>query len=144
MTKPIVGSGRKPKHQKEADLMREIQLEAAKYGCKLLRNNVGVGWVGEHQFFGGRMMITNPRPLHAGLGTGTSDLIGFTKKRTENGCVAVFTAIEVKTANGRLTLEQSDFLQAVKADGGLAVCAHSVEDALTVIKEATGWISDSE
>ena len=118
----------------EGDLMREIQLAASEVGARLLRNNVAEGWVGKHETVGGRVLIHDPRRLHAGLGVGTSDLIGWTRMLTENGPIAVFTAVEVKTRNGRLTLEQSRFIEAVKVAGGIGICAHSVEDAVRAIR----------
>lgn len=118
----------------EADLMREIQLEASKYGARLLRNNVACAWVGDKiERVGGRLLIHDPRPLHAGLFVGSSDLIGWTRRQTENGPVGVFTAIEVKVKNRKMTLEQSNFIEAVKRDGGIAKCAHSVQEAIDAI-----------
>jgi hypothetical protein len=61
----------------------------------------------------------------AGLHKGSSDLIGWkTVEITPDMVgqhVAIFTAVEVKTGSGRTTAEQEQFLQAVRAAGGIGV-----------------------
>ena len=49
--------------------------------------------------------------------------------------VAVFTSVEVKTATGRVSTEQRQWLEAVQAAGGIAGVARSVEDALRIVTE---------
>ena len=51
---------------------------------------------------------------------GVSDILGVLRGR--------FIAIEVKTPTGRLSKSQAKFLDEVKANGGLALVARSVED----------------
>ena len=51
---------------------------------------------------------------------GVSDILGVLRGR--------FMAIEVKTATGRLSKSQAKFLDEVKANGGLALVARSVQD----------------
>lgn len=67
-----------------------------------------------------------------GLGVGTSDLIGWRTRVITTDMVgksvAIFTAIEVKSQAGKLTAEQRDFLAAVRASGGIAIEARSVDD----------------
>ena len=66
-------------------------------------------------------------------GGGSSDLIGLRQlliTPEHVGChLAVFAAIEVKTAGGRLGEEQRKFLQQVQQLGGLAGVARSLTDA---------------
>ena len=47
--------------------------------------------------------------------------------------LGVFTALEVKTANGKLTEKQGFFLKAVNDNGGLSGVVRSVDDALELI-----------
>lgn len=122
--------------------MRRIQVEASKLGKRLFRNNVGMGWAGKsfipHKptnltVFPGDVVIRDARPLHSGLGEGSSDLIGWTPLKITpdmvGKTVAIFTACEVKTQTGRLKQSQKKFLDVVNAAGGLGICARNVEDA---------------
>lgn len=115
----------------ESELQRLIMLEASKMGTRLFRVNTGQGWMGKivrdhyeesHRY----ITIEDPRPLHAGLCTGGSDLIGWHR--------GLFTAVEVKSASGRLTPEQANFLEQVNKAGGIGICARSVEDVLERLK----------
>ena len=58
---------------------------------------------------------------------GAADLIGIIKPSGR------FLAIEVKTARGRLRPEQANFLRLVKAFGGVAGVARSVEEAHAIV-----------
>ena len=93
---------------------------------RMFRNNVGTGWQGQVVSKElGAVVIQNARPLHAGLCVGSSDLIGWKTVTITPDMVgqqvAIFVAAEVKTATGRLTGEQSNFLTKVRDAGGLAV-----------------------
>lgn len=59
-----------------------------------------------------------------GLGTGTSDFIGWTVQTITadmvGRSVAVFTAIEVKASDSKLTQHQEKFIDLVKKNGGIA------------------------
>ena len=72
----------------------------------------------------GSVLIKNARPLHAGLCAGSSDLIGWTVVEITPDMVgrkiAVFTAVESKTATGRATAEQLHFINTVRAAGGFS------------------------
>ncbi len=98
----------------EAETSRQIQLTASKVGCRLFRNTVGVLPDGH-----GRM-------IRFGLSVGSSDLIGFAMR----GEVAVFLAVEVKSATGRATPQQTQFLDAVRRAGGIGILARSVDEFL--------------
>lgn len=124
----------------EANLMRSILLACSRGATRLWRNNVAQAWVGQPvqsprpitvTLQPGDVLLRNARPLHAGLCTGSSDLIGYTVR---NG-VAVFTAIEVKAATGRTTPEQRQFLDVVGGAGGIAGVARSVEEAVRLLAE---------
>jgi hypothetical protein len=110
---------------------------------RLWRNNVGTGWAGQAtKVTGGNLravsqalrpgdvVIRQGRPLHAGLCVGSSDLIGY---RQVDG-IAQFVALEVKSATGRATKEQVQFLDHIQAAGGLAGIARSVDDAAAILR----------
>lgn len=122
----------------EDDIMRKIQIGLSTVGARVFRNNVGLGWIGKPIRFtkteyievhAGDVLLRNARPLHAGLIEGSSDLIGW----SANGR---FLACEVKTANGKPTEKQVDFINAVKAAGGVAFIARSNEDAIKQYEDA--------
>lgn len=123
----------------EANLMRAIQLACSRGATRLFRQNVGQGWTGNATRIAkpttvtlqpGDVVIRQARPLHAGLCTGSSDLIGWTQR---DGA-ALFTAVEVKTATGRATPEQVNFVEQVTAAGGVAGIVRSVEDAERLLR----------
>ena len=110
----------------ERNIQTRILLATGKHpNIRLFRNNTGQGWQGQTQRDGAKLIITNPRPLMAGLHKGSSDLIGWkTVEITPDMVgqhVAIFTAVEVKTGSGRTTAEQEQFLQAVRDAGGIGV-----------------------
>ena len=116
----------------EADVQKQIMLAASQAGARIFRNNTGQGWVGQvKRLSDGSMLLLNPRPLHAGLCVGSSDLIGWlpTVITPEHlgKTLAVFTAIEVK-AGTRPTREQLTFIENVRNGGGIAGIARSAAD----------------
>ena len=104
----------------EVELMREIQMKASEQGHRLFRNNEGVGWVGGQvrvsrpgmvMMRPGDVLLRGKCPLHAGLGVGSSDLIGLTS-------AGRFLAVEVKSMRGRATPGQECFVDMVNRLGG--------------------------
>lgn len=92
---------------------------------RMFRNNVGMAWSGVIISKGiNTITLNNPRPLHAGLCTGSSDLIGWTTIEVTPDMVgkklAVFTALEVKTGRVQVTAEQQNFIDTVNKSGGIA------------------------
>lgn len=118
----------------ERDLYGALMIHASQAGARLFRNNTGMGWVGKvKRRIGALLTLENPRPLHAGLCKGSSDLIGWTQVRVTDDMLgktfAVFTAIEVKTEESNPpTKEQTAFLKAVKNSGGISAVVKSVDD----------------
>lgn len=96
---------------KESALQHLIMLKVSELGHRVLRNNVGV------------LQDKRGHYLRYGLGTGSSDLIGWTNKGR-------FLAIEVKTDKGRVTEEQENFLDQVNLSGGIGFVARSVQDVV--------------
>jgi hypothetical protein len=122
---------------------QRILLACGSGNTRLWRNNVGTGWAGQatkvtpgnlravsQALRPGDVVIRQGRPLHAGLCVGSSDLIGY---RVVDG-VAQFVALEVKSATGRPTAQQVQFLDHITSAGGCAGIVRSVEDAHTVLE----------
>lgn len=108
-------------------------LYATKLGMRVFRQNVGMGYVGQVKSKSAtHVTLHYPRPLHAGLCKGSSDLIGFTPLTITSEMVgsevAIFTAIECKSKTGRTTKEQDNFLKAVRDSGGIAFVARQESD----------------
>jgi hypothetical protein len=110
----------------ETVIMRDIHLAISKIGARIFRNNVGVFKTAA----GGR--------IRTGLCVGSSDLIGLTPRVITADMlgrqVAIFTAIEVKSAKGGLKKEQKAFLAMVKNAGGIAIVARNVDEAIQKIE----------
>lgn len=74
-----------------------------------------------------------------GLAKGSADLIGWrTIEITPDMVgqrVAVFCSLEVKTAAGRLTDQQRNWLEAVRRAGGIAGVVRSVADAQQILSQ---------
>jgi hypothetical protein len=106
----------------------------------IFRVNVGTGWTGDAKRVpgpGNRVLIENARPFSTGLPPGFSDLFGLVSVEITPDMVgqrvAIFTALEVKTAQGKPSPQQSAFLRAVNDNGGRAGVVRSPDDALAVL-----------
>jgi hypothetical protein len=128
----------------EHDTQQRILLAHGSGPVRLFRNNVGTGWAGQatrvtagnlqaiaHTLRPGDVVVRNARPLHAGLCVGSSDLIGYRRV----GDLAQFVALEVKSATGRPTPEQTRFLDHISSAGGCAAVVRSVADADAVLRQ---------
>lgn len=84
------------------------------------------------------MLLRNPRPFQAML-PGFSDLFGITPRvitdEDVGKTIGIFTAIECKAKNGRVSDKQRHFLDFIEKHGGIAGVARSAEDALEIVKE---------
>jgi hypothetical protein len=113
----------------EQHIQQHIRLACSTGPVRLFRNNTGV--LRDH----------HGRPVSFGLCKGSADLIGWTTRTITAEMVghqvAVFTSIEVKTATGRLTPEQKQWLAAVETAGGIAGVARSVADAEALLRNVT-------
>ncbi len=109
----------------EAQTQQQIRLELSRGPVRLWRNNTGT------------LLDKHGRPVTFGLCKGSADLIGLRTitigPEHVGQRLAVFAAIEVKSATGRPTAEQTQFLQAVQAMGGLSGIARSVDDARGIL-----------
>lgn len=126
---------------KERNLITEVQLFFTSIGSRMFRNNTGQGWQGS---IGSKspssITLINPRPIHSGLATGSSDCIGWTSVEITQDMVgkkiAIFTAIELKTGKLKATQEQENFIQAVKNGGGIGLIAYNTDQ---VKEEVQKW-----
>lgn len=100
----------------EHEIQSQIRLAVAPY-CDIFRINVGHGYTKDGRYF------------NTGVPPGFSDLFGVRKSDGR----AVF--IEVKTAKGRATEKQHNFLQMMKFNGAVAGICRSAEDAIKLILE---------
>lgn len=98
----------------EHKIMNQIRSAVANY-CIIFRMNVGKGYTKDGRYF------------DTGVPSGFSDLFGVRKSDGR----AVF--IEVKTAKGRLSLQQEMFLTAMKKAGAVAGVCRSAEEAVNLI-----------
>lgn len=122
----------------ETATQRRIQLSLSDATTRLWRNNVGAAWQGkavEHS--GGLVTLYGPRRVEYGLAPGSSDLIGLRSVEITPEMVgqrvAIFCAVEVKTAKGRPTDEQAAFLKTVNLLGGRAGIARSEDEAKIIV-----------
>lgn len=105
----------------------------------IFRANTGQGWTGSkvQSLPGKRVLIHDARPFNTGLPPGFSDLFGLVAVEITPDMVgqrvAIFTAIEVKSARGRATEKQRNFLRAVNDNGGRAGVARSADDAIKIV-----------
>lgn len=124
----------------ESNILKLVQLALSKLGSvTTFRNNTAQAWVGVPiARTANTITLKDYRPLHAGLTKGSSDLIGWTEMVITPDMVgrkvAVFTAIEVKSASGRATTEQINFIQRVRDADGIAGIARSPQDAVEIIR----------
>lgn len=99
---------------KETIIMRKIMVALCEHGCFVLRTNSGVFYDSN----GGRVRVGFP---------GLSDLVGCTSEGR-------FFAIEVKLPGEKPRDDQEKFLKAMSKTGAITGVAHSVEEALEIIK----------
>lgn len=124
----------------ESNISKEIQLAASRERAILFRNNTAMGWLGERIAYpkAGYVLLRNARPLHAGLCKGSSDLIGWKKVVITRDMVgkevAIFTAVEVKSAKGRASADQVNFINQVRTSGGISGIARSSDEVSGLLK----------
>ena len=132
----------------EQSILHRILLACGSGATRLFRVNVGVAWAGKGEprrvskpgmvlMQPGDVLLRGAQPIRMGLCVGSSDIIGWRSRVMQpedvGARVAIFTAIEVKAAKGRVTPEQQTFIDAVQAAGGIAGVARSEDDARKVL-----------
>lgn len=112
----------------EAQVQRQVLLTCSKGGARLWRNNSG--------------KLPNPKTgrwVQFGVASpGGSDLIGYKQlvvgPEHVGQTLAVFAAVEVKSATGRATQEQRAFVEHVQQAGGIAGVVRSVDEARALLQ----------
>ena len=126
----------------DSPFLKRILLACSRGPVRLFRSNNGVGWIGKVErparatqvtVFPGDVVIRNARPLHAGLATGSGDLIGwrsFVVQPEDVGTrIAQLVSLEAKEGTGRMSAAQRQWRDQVQAAGGIAAEVRCVEDA---------------
>ena len=114
----------------ESRLAAGIRLACSRGPIRLFRQQVGLAWTGTViQRSARTITLQDYRPFKSGF-TGLADFTGWVTRDD----VAVFAALEVKSARGRVTDEQAAFLDAVRRAGGIAGVARSVDDAIALLR----------
>lgn len=126
--------------QTEAEIQSDIRRAVGLLPhTRLFRNNRGKAWMGKViSRQDGLVTLTNARHVEFGLTNGASDLIGLTQIQVTPEWVgrvlAVFTAGEVKRRGERVPEHQQQFVDFVRAFGGLADVVRSPDDALRLVR----------
>jgi hypothetical protein len=110
----------------EQQMQQAIRLALSRGDTRLWRNNSGT------------LYDRNGRPVQFGLCKGSADLIGLRSitigPEHVGQRLAVFAAVEVKSATGRATHEQLAFIDVVQQMGGFAGVARSVGEAAALMR----------
>lgn len=133
---------------RENSVLRAAWLRLGRVSA-LFRLNTGMAWLSGggavRRLQDGSVLVPNARPVALGLGkpdgkplVGASDLIGWTSVVVTPdmvGCtLAVFTSLECKeTAGGRRSEGQRNFVDQVRAAGGIAGFASSADEAESIV-----------
>lgn len=126
----------------DTGFLNTLLLRLSRGPVRLFRNSVGLGWVGKSWRAPSRQTVTvepgdvvirKARPLHAGLFTGSGDLIGWRTVEVTPDMVgqklAVFVSLEAKEGTGEMRRHQRQWRDQVIEAGGVAAEVRSVEDA---------------
>jgi hypothetical protein len=122
----------------ETAFVKQLILKFSRGAVRLFRQNTAMAWVGEVvNRTPDTLTLRNPRPLHAGLCRGSSDLIGWQSVTISpdmvGQTVALFVALEAKTAKGVASDDQRQFVDVVNRAGGRAGIVRSDSDVEAVL-----------
>lgn len=110
----------------EAAVVQQVRATLSNGDVRLFRNNSGA------------LQNKDGTWVKYGLAVGSSDLIGLKSVVVTadmvGSRVAVFVALEGKSATGRTTEEQDAFLAMVRKAGGIAGVFRSLDDAQGILK----------
>src|ERR1035437_7776592 len=111
----------------ETNISQLCRIKLSRLGFTMFRNNTG------------KLKDANGRWVTFGLCTGSCDLIGYLPSRITvdmvGRIVPVFAAVEVKSATGRLSDEQTHFLRTIEEAGGIAGMVRCEDDC----EQLTSW-----
>lgn len=124
----------------ESEIQQQIQMNAVKQGCLLMRNNSGA-----FQDKTGRWVRYGLGHISPNQETKSSDLVGPTTititPEMVGKSVAIFTAMEIKPAAFKFSesiprhVHQKNFIDWIKLRGGIAGFASSVEESKQLIDD---------
>lgn len=134
-------------NSEETNIVRRVLLKlGVDPSIRLFRNNSGSAWIGASRKFthrqtviveAGDVLVQQGRFFTAGLCVGSSDLIGFKSivitPEMVGKKVAIFAGAEIKTAHGKASKEQINFINMVNGLGGIGFVARSEDEALEFI-----------
>lgn len=134
-------------NSQETNIVRRVMLKiGAVPGVRIFRNNIGNAWIGKSKKFtsrqtviveAGDVLIKSARYFEAGLCVDSSDLIGFRSvivtPEMVGKQIAVFTAAEIKTATGRASKGQVNFIDMINKMGGIGFIARNENEAFEFI-----------
>lgn len=125
----------KPRKHTETNLVARLIAAASKCGARLWRNQTGT------------YQLKDGRWISSGLCVGSSDLIGYRvviiTPDMVGQKVAVFCAIESKSATGRATDRQQAFLRDINFDGGIAQVVRSERELVAVLGVPSSALASS-
>lgn len=128
------------KFKDESTVQQEVQIEAMKYGCTLMRNNNGACTDKDGRLVRYGLGHTSPKQEFK-----SSDLIGITKivitPEMVGTTIGVFTALEVKKEEwdckkklDEHETKQNNFLEWVMLNGGIASFINCVDNLKTILR----------
>jgi hypothetical protein len=126
--------------QSERHVRNRLLVAVSGLGARLFRNYVGRSWVGDgYKWLGKDMLIHNARVVQSGLTVGSGDMLGWTPvvitPEMVGQTVAVFTSLEQKrNPQDKLDKPQQNWLDAVRAAGGIAAVVYGTGDAVAAIR----------
>ena len=120
----------------EHNIQNSIRLAIADHGT-FFRANAGQAWTGQTiDHTGSTITLKHPRRFH-GLPAGFSDVFGITPvivgPEHLGQMMGVFCAIEIKSAKGKTSALQNNFIKQVKMNGGRAGIARTDNEAIKII-----------
>jgi hypothetical protein len=133
----------------EAQIQSRVRL-LSRGPVRLFRNNTGTAWAGPStrvtpgnlaatraSLRPGDVVVSQARPLHAGLAVGSGDLIGWRSQLIGpehlGQTIAQFASVEIKAARGRVSPEQRQWAEVVQQHGGIGAIVRSVDEAEEVL-----------
>jgi len=120
--------------REESNISKRIMVKLSQC-CRIFRNNTG-------------MFTTNAgAKIRTGLCKGSSDLIGWHTVEITSDMIGkkigIFLAVEVKSAEGRASEGQLNFIDKVNEAGGIAFIARSDSEAQNKLDERIKEFSDA-
>lgn len=122
--------------------VRDIENAVIKKHPMVFRNDNGCAFVGElFKNSKGELFLRHPKRITYGLMKGSGDHIGWTTIKITDEMVgqklAIFTSIEDKTVNDKLSVDQRRWNKAVRKDGGISeVWKETKNGEITILKGA--------